>query len=96
MNSETMGLSDLEARKIASEWHGGMMSPLYALASSGYVSALADDREMLMQEIRENLQTTIEDDQPETDRLASLSAYVIRRSINGRFGTVDGWDQLHW
>lgn len=32
-------ISALEARRIASEWHGGQASALYALASSGTVVA---------------------------------------------------------
>lgn len=29
--------TDIRARKIASEWHGGQWSPLYALASTGSI-----------------------------------------------------------
>lgn len=41
-----MTITHGQARRIASEWHGGMSSPLYSLSSTGYV-----DRERLLWEI---------------------------------------------
>jgi hypothetical protein len=35
-------MTDLEARKVASEWHGGQWTGLYALASSGAIIVNGD------------------------------------------------------
>lgn len=37
MNAVTFMISDGQARRIASDWHGGMPSALYSLASSGAI-----------------------------------------------------------
>ena len=37
MSTATVMISDGQVRRIASEWHGGMSSALYSLASSGAV-----------------------------------------------------------
>jgi hypothetical protein len=37
MNAAIVVVSDGQARRIASEWHGGMSSALYSFASSGAI-----------------------------------------------------------
>jgi hypothetical protein len=37
MSAVIVVISDGQARRIASEWHGGMSSALYSLASSGAI-----------------------------------------------------------
>jgi hypothetical protein len=37
MSAVIVMISDGQARRIASEWHGGMSSALYSLASSGVI-----------------------------------------------------------
>lgn len=37
MSTVTVMISDGQARRIASDWHGGMSSALYSLASSGAI-----------------------------------------------------------
>jgi hypothetical protein len=37
MSAVIVMISDGQARRIASEWHGGMPSALYSLASSGAI-----------------------------------------------------------
>jgi hypothetical protein len=37
MSAVTVTISDGQARRIASEWHGGMSSALYSVASSGAI-----------------------------------------------------------
>lgn len=37
MSAVIVMISDGQARRIASEWHGGMSSALYSLASSGAI-----------------------------------------------------------
>lgn len=38
MSTANVMISDGQARRIASEWHGGMSSALYSLTSSGAVA----------------------------------------------------------
>ena len=37
MSAVTVMINDGQARRIASDWHGGMSSALYSLASSGAI-----------------------------------------------------------
>jgi hypothetical protein len=69
MSVFTFVISDGQARRIASEWHGGMGSALYSLASSGAV-----DYEWVMLEIRCEL-PNLEDETPRRELLA-LGKYV--------------------
>jgi hypothetical protein len=77
----TFVVSDGKARRIASEWHGGMRSALYSFASSGAV-----DFEWVMLEIRCEL-LNLDDETLRRDLLA-LSKYV--RSVGGR-PAQEGW-----
>lgn len=38
MSAVTVMINDGQARRIASEWHGGMASALYSLGSSGAIN----------------------------------------------------------
>ena len=89
----TDGLIDLSGlRELAASWHGGMTSPLYALASSG---AIADG---LVREIEECI-TIAEQYDADPDyaadipRLRHLLVYV--RS-HGYRGPVEGWSDIRF
>lgn len=66
-------IEDFEAREIASKWHGGQSSPLYALASTGTVVSGADS------EVRSCIRAVEADPDAynpgEIDRLKDLEAY---------------------
>lgn len=84
-DAEGREIDDLTARVIASQWHGGQASALYAFASSGaithadvwgevagdYASASAFDRRAL----------------------DCLGTYLLHA---GQRGPVRGWSDLHW
>jgi len=82
-------LTDLEARKYASYWHGGGGSPLYALTSTG---ALVKG---VHQEIDECASFAV--DRPhiasDLEELRQLSDYVKAHYPRG---PVDGWSDLRW
>lgn len=92
-------LSDLEARKIASLWHGGGGSKLYALASAG---AITDDT---MEEINDIMRAIVGADPDGTDpqaaeeeareraELRTLIDYCI---AHGPRGPQPGWADLVW
>ena len=75
---------DAQARRIASEWHGGMSSALYALASSGAV-----DLDRARNEIsRELWQLDVGEARRE---LLALDKYV---RTAGERPARDGWFRL--
>ena len=76
--------ADLRARILASEWHGGQWSPLYALASSGAITAGA------LGEIEAELTTAQGTDRAD---LMWLRDYVVHE---GTRRPVRGWSTLHW
>lgn len=76
-------ISHGQARVIASEWHGGQASPLYALASSGAV-----DLDRVVTEVDMCLAAA---DSAEDMRLRALRRYV--RTCGSR-GPVRGWSDL--
>lgn len=78
-------IADLQARQTASDWHGGLSSPLYALASSG---AIVDGVET---EILEDIERVRPG--PQSKALRKLYKYVIDK---GRRGPVPRWSDLHW
>lgn len=51
MSAVIVMISDGQARRIASDWHGGMSSALYSLASSGAVD-LDRARDEISRELR--------------------------------------------
>ena len=77
-------ITDAQARKIASDWHGGQWSALYSLASAGYV-----DRDRVRAEIAAAVQAL---DVGEVRRdLLALDKYVTQRADTG---PVPGWHEL--
>lgn len=76
-------ITDLQTRKIASEWHGGQSSPLYALTSSG---AITED---CAEEIAYNLET----EYGVTEGLPELLDYVRAHGVRG---PEEGWSDLNW
>jgi hypothetical protein len=80
-------ISDLEARKIASEWHGGQGSSLYALCSTGAIDA------DVASEITECARSCKGRGGSDFTNLIELRTYVTR---NGPRGPQDGWSNLHW
>jgi hypothetical protein len=63
-------LTEFEAREIASYWHGGQFSPLYAFSSSGTILP------GLLGEIEDCLNTA---EQKDKDELRDLRTYVNSR-----------------
>lgn len=63
-------ITEGEARRIASEWHSGQWSPLYAFSSSGII----EDKGSLLSEVEYCL--TITEDTDELERLESLAQFV--------------------
>lgn len=80
----TYVISDGQARRIASEWHGGMGSALYSFASSGAV-----DFEWIMLEIRCELLNL--DDETLRRELLALGKYVRSAGCRPKQG---GWCRL--
>ena len=76
-------ITDLQARVIASAWHGGQASALYSLASCGAIRG----------DLESEIVSVIVETGDETEELAALGAYVGRA---GERGPVDGWSDLHW
>jgi acyl-coenzyme A synthetase/AMP-(fatty) acid ligase len=91
-------ISDLQARVIASQWHGGQSSALYSLASCGATVSRADDWEdesptdRLLSEIAQEGLSTL-GMLPEQEELQALASYV---ECVGPRGPVEGWSDLHW
>jgi len=89
----TDGLIDLSSlRELASSWHGGMSSPLYALASTGAIV------EGLVDEIEDCIATAVQyDSDPDyaadIPRLEHLLVYVRNRGLRG---PVTGWSQIRF
>lgn len=82
---DTEPLTDTEARRIAAEWHGGMSSPLYSLASTGAI------RESVFREIAEDIdQATTAFDRWELDRLYRYA------EEHGPREPLTGWHLLHF
>jgi hypothetical protein len=76
-------INDGQARRIASEWHGGQVSALYSLASCGAITECTRD------EISDELQQ-LDVGRVRRDLLA-LDKYVRR---NGARGPQSGWPTL--
>ena len=86
-------MDDHQARCVAYEWHGGQGSPLYALASSGFVP----DFNALMDEMRDCINTTYkyasytQTDRSQLERLAKYCRTKLKRSPDMRFQFVAPW-----
>lgn len=79
-------ITDVEARRIASEWHSGGGSPLYALSSTGAITRHTTA------EI-DNCLYVNWDDEPNRRDLQDLRGYV---AAHGSRGPIKGWGQLSW
>jgi hypothetical protein len=78
-------LSDLEARQIASYWHGGQSSPLYALTSSG----------ALVKGVHEEL-TDCAANTDDPDWWIELDMLLTYVRAHYPRGPVEGWSDLRW
>lgn len=90
-------ITNTEARKIASKWHGGGGTALYAFASTGAIDTARDDHDLL-DEIT-SIKRVLDEDYTtgrgaEDEDIADLLEYVTR--TNGPRGPVDGWSTLTW
>lgn len=84
MSAVIVMISDGQTRRIASEWHGGMSSALYSLASSGAI-----DLDRVRDEIsRELWQLDVGEARRE---LLALDKYV--RTVGAR-PAQSGWSRL--
>lgn len=90
-------IDDLTARIIASCWHGGQWTALYALSSTGSLDLYSDDREE-NSHVEDELEAEIADAQTggQLTELRALLAYCVARRAEGRIGRQDGWSELHW
>jgi hypothetical protein len=84
MSAVIVVISDGQARRIASDWHGGMSSALYSLASSGAI-ALDRARDEISRELR---QLDVGEVRHE---LLALDKYV---RTAGERPTQTGWSRL--
>lgn len=86
-HDEPPALTDLDARKLACDWHGGGGSALYALCSTGAMRQPALSAEL------GRARYVNGDDAPNAAELRALAAYVDR---HGPRGPVAGWSDLPW
>lgn len=82
---EKRTVSDLVARVIATQFHGGQPSALYAFSSTGIIEDHLDD------EIHAAIQDSNEDE--ERRALEALDTYCKGRSDKSRQA---GWSTLRW
>lgn len=82
---EARTISDLAARVIATQFHGGQSSALYALSSTGSISDGWDS------EVR--IAITHSDEYQERRALEALAAYCERRRDKCR---QPNWSTLRW
>lgn len=85
-------VTDLQARVIASAWHGGQTSALYSFASCGNTTQRNDlhPAEELLGELHHEVRICVDENRAE---LRALISYVERV---GARGPVDTWDRLSW
>jgi hypothetical protein len=74
-------MNEAEAREVASDWHGGQWSPLYAFASSGtLVEGITDEIGRNMRWCEDQAGSPryedYEDAQVQLERLHGLAAFV--------------------
>lgn len=84
-----MMISDLRARQIAADWHGGQWTGLYALASSGAIVDGVDN------EILDDLNSILTQKGRGQDRQALRALYSYVKS-HGLRGPQSHWADLHW
>jgi hypothetical protein len=90
-------ITDLDARRIASEWHGGGGSALYAFASTGAIDtaywshSITDE---IWRCLRNDVESrSLEEQIPALRDLTALLAYVDHHAERG---PVAGWGKLTW
>jgi hypothetical protein len=82
-------ISDLDARRIASDWHGGQGTALYAFASTGAIDTARADHDLLRE-----VNATIKAEHPPVGHdLYILYAYVHNHNARG---PQPGWNDLTW
>ena len=81
-------ITDAEAKRIASEWHGGGGTALYALASTGAIDTARWDHRLEFDIISECRRVVRSGKTEDAKELYSLWEYV---AVNGPRGPVDGW-----
>lgn len=79
-------LTDLQARKLASEWHGGGGTKLYVLASSGAILA----------GVEKEIDNAIFVNHYESENIQELQALLDYVDSKGRRGPQRGWGCLSW
>lgn len=88
-------ITDTEARKIASSWHGGGGTALYAFVSTGAILDDAFARSGILTEI--DFDILMDDEQPITEAdatdLDNLRTYCQK---HGPRGPQPGWNDLTW
>ena len=87
-------ITDVEAARIASEWHGGGGSALYVLASSGAIVLGDEGMEWISakHEIEACFDGPYQDIRDSHD-LNGLLSYVEH---HGSRGPIEGWGKLSW
>ena len=80
-------ITDLQAKKYSSEWHGGQWTALYALSSSGAIASTLDCGYEITECLNQNT------DSIEEIKLARLLKYILHY---GPRDPVKGWSDLHW
>lgn len=93
-------INDGQARRIASEWHGGQVTALYSFSSCGFIARAEydDDGDLirsagweLLGEIEEDLEKYTATDAERRD-LQALQRYVRARVAGGNTGAPTvGW-----
>lgn len=89
-------IDDTTARRIASEWHGGGGTALYALSSTGAIDTARADHDVkteIVDSIHDRIGHTLEEDTTDLNELRRLLDYV---NATGARGPVDGWATLTW
>jgi hypothetical protein len=81
-------MSDTTARRVASEWHGGGGTALYALASTGAIDTAREGHD-----IRREIADALPGAFYANHELIQLDMYV---KAAGSRGPVDGWDTMAW
>lgn len=80
-------MTDIDARKAASSWHGGGGTSMYRLASTGAIDSVSG----LVHETMSNV--TFHTSNEDMQELLSLRNYI---TDHGPRGPVDGWADLNW
>ncbi len=86
-------ISDTEARKIASEWHGGQGTALYAFSSTGAIDTARADHDATAEVADLIWAIPAETDERNANELRDLERYV---NANGPRGPQEGWGDLTW